>query len=137
MSEWQSITRGAPEIVGLDEGGPGKDDVARVEVTLSVVPPYEWTEYFRSPTGVTVPADVRPTLARDGLSFALPEPRLEGYVAVLDELIAQANERYRTNVLPRLAKQQEAAERRSMASSAHEATSEEKLDAIRRRAKEL
>jgi hypothetical protein len=137
MNEWQSVARGAPDIVGLDEGGPGKDDIARVEVSLSVVPPYEWTEYFRSPVGVTVPPDIRPTLARDRLTFALPETRLEGYVAVLDELIAQANERYRTNVLPRLAKQQQDAELRSMATSAHEASSEEKLDALRRRAKEL
>jgi len=137
MSEWQSITRGAPQIIGLDDGGRDRADIARVEVTLSSVPPFEWVEYFRSPNGVTPPSDVRSVLAREHLTFSLPEPMLEDHMAVVDALIAQANDRYLTNVVPRLAKQAEAARDRANSELDHITGNEDKLAALRRRASEL
>jgi hypothetical protein len=137
MTEWKSIAREAPQIVALADGGAGQD-IAQIEVPLSGVPPFEWTEYFRAPIGVEVPTDVRPTLARDRITFALPEQRLEGYVASLDELIAQANDRYRANVVPRLDRQRAAAaELHATSTSERQSENDEKLDALRRRARDL
>jgi hypothetical protein len=137
MNEWQPIARGAPQIVGLDEGGRDRDDTARVEVTLSAVPPFEWVEYFRAPNGVTPPSDIRAVLAREQLSFSLPAPRLEEYMGVVDQLIGQANDRYATNVVPRLAKQ--AADARDRANRELDGITgnEDKLTALRRRAEGL
>ena len=138
MTDWQNITREQLEIIGLTPAGGSRSDNAQVQVTLSSVPPFEWMESFRRPTGVTGEYDdVRRVIVREAISFSVAEDRLEGYVAVLDGIIDGANERYRTNVVPRLERQAAEAKERSMSTVDRQAENDQKLIALRERAKNL
>ena len=137
MIDWQNITRDQLDIVGLTPTGGTRADTAQVLVTLSCVPPFEWVEAFRRPTGVTAPGDVAPVIVRDAVTFSVPEDRLEGYVAILDGIIDGANERYREHVVPRLQRQAAEAKERAMSTVDRQAESDQKLDALRERAKDL
>ena len=137
MTDWQNITRDHLDIVGLTPTGGTRDDKAQVLVTLSCVPPFEWVEAFRRPTGVTAPDDVTPVIVRDAVTFSVPEDRLEGYVTFLDGIIDSANERYREHVVPRLERQVAEAKERAMSTVDRQAESDQKLDALRERAKNL
>lgn len=133
MTEWHEIERTSLDVVDLVARGSGMDDLAKVDAGLSGVPPYGWVEYFRRPTGVTVPADMHPSLFQDRVSFAAPVSELERFVETLDGVISQANHRYATNDVPRMERQARAREGRGQEGEDRQT----RLEQLQRRAKDL
>jgi hypothetical protein len=133
MTEWTEIERTSLDVVDLVSRGSGAEDLAKVDVGLSAVPPYGWVEYFRQPTGVKVPADLHPSLAQDRVSFSAPVSDLEQFVEALDSFISQANRRYVTNDVARLEHQHRVREGRTQEGEDRQT----RLEQLQRRAKDL
>lgn len=102
-------------------------------MSASLLPPYGWVEYFRQPTGVTVPSDLHPSLAQDRVSFSAPVSDLEQFVEALDSFISQANRRYVTNDVARLEHQHRVREGRTQEGEDRQT----RLEQLQRRAKDL
>lgn len=133
MTEWHEIERTSLDVIDLVARGSGTEDLAKVDAGLSDVPPYGWVEYFRQPTGVTVPAGMHPSLAQDRVSFAAPVSELERFVETLDSVISQANRRYATNDIPRMESQARAREGLTQEVDDRQT----RLEQLQRRAKDL
>lgn len=133
MTEWTDIERASLDVVDLVARRQGTEDLAKVDVGLSAVPPYGWIEYFRQPIGVEVPADMHPSVSQDRVSFTAPVSDLERYVEALDGVISQANRRYVTNDLPRLEGYERARQQRTQEGEDRQT----RLEQLQRRAKDL
>ncbi len=128
MDDWQPISRGRPNVVGVDPRQPGRLDV-RIPLVGSVNG--EWTRVFEAPAGVTVPP---PKVQGGGegpeARISPPDSQLEAYVADVDERIARANREYERAIWPQI---QEA---KAAAAAEVEATAR-RLEDARRRAETL
>jgi hypothetical protein len=133
MNEWTDIERASLDVVDLVARGRGTEDLAKVDVGLSAVPPYGWVEYFREPTGVKLPQDMHPSLSQDRVSFTAPVSDLERFVEALDDVIGQANRRYVTNDVPRLESQERVRQQRTQEGEDRQT----RLEQLQRRAKDL
>lgn len=104
---WQPVTRGRPEVQGAHPEYPG---LLRVRIPLEGSVTEEWSYYFLRPVGVGISLSMHPPeLCGRTIRIRPPDDELECYVRHVDERIGAANERYESEVLPRL---QEAVERR-------------------------
>lgn len=126
--EWQPITRGKPEVEGID---PDASGLLIVTIPLEPEPDHVWAQFFTSPVGVEMSFAMHaPEISYRSVRIRTPDAELEQYVAHVDERIRSANERYEREVLPELKREREAAD----AAAADEAS---RLDAARRRAEDL
>src|SRR6266404_7135026 len=122
MDGWQAITRGQPEVDGVDADYPG---LLNVRVPLSAYPPDEWQDFFLRPVGVGLSMSMHsPDLRGDEVVLRPPDSEVERYVKHVDERIVAANARYEAEVLPK----RRAALQRADAAAAQE---EERLRAAR------
>lgn len=133
MTDWADITRTSLDVVDLVSRGSRTEDLAKVDVGLSALPPFGWVEYFRRPSGVEVPTEMHPSLAQDRVSFTAPVSDLERFVEALDGVIGQANRRYVTNDLPRMESQALVRQQRTQEGEDRQT----RLEQLQRRAKEL
>lgn len=97
MADWTPITRGDPEVHGVDREFPG---LLSISVKLSAVPPRPWIDHFIFAT--TVLSMHPPRLSSDTVWLRPPDAEVEQYMANLDQRIAAANQQFEANDLPRI-----------------------------------
>jgi len=101
MAPWRPITRGKPNMMGENEGHIGYFDVS---IMLDREPPEDWLNFFESPVGIGIPYGHQPIcLEGNEITFSVREDELTSYVKFVDGIIKSANDRYVTEVLPKLA----------------------------------
>ena len=125
--DWKPITRGKPEILGVNARYPGLLDV---RVRLSSNPPPEWARLFKAPSGhVTVPGRTL-NLSAATISVSLSDDELGSHVAAIDERLRLANEEFARDVLPKIQAREEQKKREEEEKAA-------RLAAARKKAQDL
>lgn len=128
MGEWTPVQRVDVEVKGID---PEYSGLLNVVVQLDREPHTTWWSYFLRPVGVGMSLSMHaPEQGHGAIRLRPSDNEVEKYVTHVDERIAAANERYRTEELPRQRAEQE---RRN----AEQADQERRIDEASKRLKGL
>lgn len=98
--DWKPITRGKPEVKGVNSEYSGLLDVA---IPLEGDIDINWSQFFENPVGVPIPLSMHPPKLTGRTVYIRPsDEEVEAYVKHVDERIAAANARFQTEVLPKI-----------------------------------
>lgn len=126
--DWKPITRGKPQVKGVNSEYSGLLDVA---IPLEGDIDINWAEFFENPVGVSISLSMHPPkLSGRTVYIRPPDEEVEAYVKHVDERIAAANARFQTEVLPKIQQKEER-------DRADREERERRIEGVRRRLEDL